>query len=110
MKIPQESRPDQMASAEDAPVLAAFRYTNDHRQSWLVVWCQHCDRWHAHGTVGPRSGQGDGHRVAHCVPPESPYHRTGYKLWEMGPISAQLIEERERLARRRRKGSRGRAA
>ncbi len=37
------------------------------------VWCRFCVRWHYHGKV-------EGHRVAHCINPDSPYKATGYFL------------------------------
>ena len=46
----------------------------------LLVWCVHCNAWHAHGAVGPTFGQGDGHRAAHCTKPGGP---DGYCLVEV---------------------------
>jgi hypothetical protein len=54
-------------------VLAA--YADEH--GFLRAWCIHCRRWHYHG-------QGEGHRVAHCSKPDSPYERTGYILQHVG--------------------------
>lgn len=66
----------------------------------LIVWCTHCGRDHIHGVCSgdpkcptmrtrgrfpctcPR-GSGDGHRVAHCHDPASPYYETGYVLREV---------------------------
>ncbi|MBT9146547.1 MAG: hypothetical protein DDT32_00281 [Syntrophomonadaceae bacterium] len=39
----------------------------------LSVWCPHCTQWHHHG-------QGDGHRLAHCHKPGSPFKGIGYTL------------------------------
>lgn len=36
-------------------------------------YCQFCKRWHRHG-------RSEGHRVAHCHNPDSPYSETGYVL------------------------------
>jgi hypothetical protein len=66
----------------------------------LVVWCSYCRRDHLHGvcsgdpdcptmrTMGREActcptGSGDGHRVAHCHDPASPYDETGYILREV---------------------------
>jgi hypothetical protein len=83
------------------PVLAARR-SGVH----LLVWCAHCDRDHLHGVCSGRPdcpavrsrgrkpctcppGSGDGHRVAHCHNPRSPYRQTGYVLRETpSPASA----------------------
>jgi hypothetical protein len=37
------------------------------------VWCEHCQRDHFHGA-------GEGHRVAYCHDPSSPYSDSGYYL------------------------------
>ncbi len=39
----------------------------------LSAWCPYCAKMHHHG-------QGDGHRVAHCNDPGSPFQKTGYIL------------------------------
>jgi len=66
----------------------------------LSVWCDHCQRLHHHGVCSgdPRCpatqtrgrnacicppGTGNGHRVAHCADPASPYYETGYVLHEV---------------------------
>lgn len=41
--------------------------------SRLHMWCDHCLRWHHHTAE-------EGHRHAHCVVENSPYHLTGYVL------------------------------
>jgi len=86
-----------------APVLDAYR-TPDGQ---LAVWCEHDRRWHWHGACDttapcPRPkrrlvlagtpcrcpvGNGDGHRVAHCLDPKSPYDTTGYVIREVGPLT-----------------------
>lgn len=50
------------------------------------IWCSWCARWHSHGHCGADQplGAGDGHRVAHCHDPWSPYNSTGYRLREVG--------------------------
>lgn len=64
----------------------------------LTFWCDHCRRLHYHGVCSgdPNcpanpygrkpctcpTGSGDGHRVAHCHDPASPYYDTGYVLRE----------------------------
>lgn len=67
----------------------------------VCVWCEHCTRWHYHGhhcggsdecsfTGVPFTrctcplGTGNGHRVAHCGNPASPYSDTGYVIHEVG--------------------------
>ncbi|MEU0098234.1 hypothetical protein [Streptomyces sp. NPDC006267] len=32
----------------------------------LAVDCPHCKDEHRHGAIGPKLGDGDGHRIAHC--------------------------------------------
>ena len=54
----------------ETPILDAVRRADG---TGLKVWCVWCDRWHLHG-------DGEGHRLAHCVNPESPYLSTGYVL------------------------------
>jgi hypothetical protein len=38
-----------------------------------TFWCPFCRRRHIHGAVA-------GHRVAHCIRPDSPFKRGGYIL------------------------------
>jgi hypothetical protein len=83
------------------PTLDAYRDPNCND---LAVWCIYCERWHHHGahndspdcavtTQGAAwnrpctcpPGSGDGHRVAHCHDPASPYDITGYWLREVVP-------------------------
>jgi hypothetical protein len=84
----------------EAPVLDAHR-SDDGTQ--LSVWCEFCKRDHWHGRHDPATGgtaydnrrmrfrgdctcpvgTGDGHRVAHCHNPDSPYADTGYVLREV---------------------------
>lgn len=49
------------------------------------VWCIHCVAWHAHGHGGPGVplGGGNGHRIAHCHNPDSPYKASGYHIREV---------------------------
>jgi hypothetical protein len=58
----------------EIPTLPAYATTEGH----LRVYCVHCRKWHYHG-------EGAGHRMAHCMDDESPYHRTGYYLAPVGP-------------------------
>ena len=60
--------------------LPAFR-SNDS----LKVWCDYWIRWHSHG-----AGGGNGHRLAHCQSPESPYRKTGYSLVEVGALTPEI--------------------
>lgn len=57
------------------PVLAAVERN---AEGHLSAWCPFCRRWHHHGA-------GEGHRVAHCINPESPFHKTGYILKKVKP-------------------------
>ena len=66
------------------PLLPAYRHTWRHGSSSLVVWCFFCRAWHFHG-------MGNGHRVAHCHNPASPYDRWGYILWECGTITTTTL-------------------
>lgn len=43
------------------------------------VWCDWCCIWHTHG-AGTDGTHGDGHRVAHCGTPDSPYYDSGYTI------------------------------
>lgn len=52
------------------PVIAAT-LTPSGRQ--LTFYCEYCNHDHFHGSM-------DGHRVAHCDNPVSPFHQTGYIL------------------------------
>lgn len=53
-----------------APTLPA--YLSPGGSQWWV-YCESEQRFHFHGI-------GEGHRVAHCVDPRSPYNQTGYHL------------------------------
>jgi hypothetical protein len=39
----------------------------------LRFYCVFCKKFHLHG-------KGEGHRIAHCHKPESPFEKTGYIL------------------------------
>ena len=56
----------------NAPTLPAFECKVDGRILWRV-WCKDCKRFHYHGP-------GEGHRIAHCRKPGSPYAANGYNL------------------------------
>jgi hypothetical protein len=93
--------------SETCPVLDAFRYTSPRQEVSLVVWCVPCGKWHWHG-AGARPGDGDGHRLAHCINEQSPYTRGGYVLHEVGTITAREMREQPRTAKRldKRRGGR----
>ncbi len=61
----------------DAPVLPAYELVVYGRLLWRV-WCKHCGEYHYHGAA-------EGHRIAHCRKPRSPYLDTGYNLALSGP-------------------------
>jgi hypothetical protein len=58
------------------PTLLAERTADDE----LRVWCRYCGKFHYHGAA-------DGHRVAHCIADDSPYHLTGYYLLEVDSLT-----------------------
>lgn len=62
----------------EPPTLPA--YLNE-ASGLLKVWCSHCRHWHTHGHA-------EGHRVAHCDRPGTPY-TSGYYLREAGPWRAK---------------------
>ena len=71
---PENRDADWADLADVPPVLEAY---DRHDGCGYAVWCRHCKVWHYHG-------HGEGHRVAHCHDPESPYHRPGYTLRPIG--------------------------
>ena len=72
------------------PDLPAYR---DDR-GFLHVWCRYCACWHHHGI-------GAGHRVAHCVYPDSAYLPGGYTLVDAGTWTDRVrAGHRERRMRR----------
>ena len=52
----------------------------------VKVWCIHCKIYHQHNAT-------NGHRVAHCTVPDSPYKTTGYII----KLTDQYDEMAERL-------------
>lgn len=52
----------------------------------FVVWCDHCRRWHFHS-------RGNGHRVAHCYVPNSPYDNPGYSLHCVGAAPPAVLKD-----------------
>ena len=56
-----------------APTLTAELIYIDGFIQRYRVYCQHCEKWHHHGS-------GIGHREAHCTNSDSPYHKTGYNI------------------------------
>lgn len=68
----------------------------------LIVWCDHCHVWHAHGRGYHGGSEGDGHRVAHCHKPNSPYSRSGYIIRYVGPATPDMLKD---LQRRRQRGT-----
>lgn len=67
----------------------------------LIVWCDHCRHWHAHGRGEKGGSDGNGHRVAHCYKPHSPYDRWGYILHYAGGATQDMLKD---LQRRRQRG------
>lgn len=65
----------------DIPEIQADRIDQD-GAAQLRFYCDHCQRHHFH-SAGDRPGDGDGHRVAHCHDPASPYSQSGYTLREV---------------------------
>ncbi|MBG6116720.1 MULTISPECIES: hypothetical protein [unclassified Sphingobium] len=70
--------------------LSAFR-TSD---NGVVVWCDHCRNWHAHGRGSPAFGIEDGHRSAHCRDKSSPDFGNGYHFSVRGALTLQAMAER----------------
>jgi hypothetical protein len=66
---------------ETEPTLPAFRHPDGVH---ALVWCQHCNRFHAHRAVM-------GHKNAHCAATGSPYRDTGYTIIDAGPASGELL-------------------
>jgi hypothetical protein len=69
----------------DARTLSAFEVEIDGVKVWRV-WCRFCVCWHDHGA-------GEGHRIAHCADPGSPYNREGYNLAYAGSYNAAKVED-----------------
>lgn len=64
------------------PIVEAVRTKSG---AQLVFACRYCGCDHLHG-AGERFGDGDGHRVAHCIVADSPYQKTGYILREVASL------------------------
>lgn len=62
------------------------------RRNQIKVWCEHCCKYHVHGFP-------EGHRVAHCINPESPYNKTGYFIKVEPEVIDDLNREQKRLDR-----------
>lgn len=60
---------------KNAPIVAAY---DDGKHYWME--CIYCQCWHGHG-------RSNGHRLAHCLTQDSPYHYSGYILHMMGQIA-----------------------
>lgn len=67
---------------EDSPVLLAI--VRDDKGN-LSAWCPYCG-WHHHGTD-------EGHRVAHCIDPDSPFITTGYILQKAKLNGKEIIRK-----------------
>ena len=74
-----------MKNEKDIPVLQSFR---SEAEGLDYDWCPYCRGWHTHGC-------GDGYRVAHCGGPESPFHKTGYVLVNVGVLTPELERARK---------------
>jgi hypothetical protein len=89
---------------EGYPVVDSYRVLGDGAEVVNVVfWCRYCLRWHYHGAGNGQPGDGDGHRVAHCINRTSLYltgDRHGYILEDVGTITAREMREYERAAKR----------
>jgi len=60
---------DPLSKTNHLPVLLAV----EDDRGFLKAWCPFCRKYHYHG-------KNEGHRVAHCKDPNSPFHKTGYVL------------------------------
>lgn len=85
-----------MIDTETRGALPAYRSTLG---AQLHVWCDHERVWHLHGAVGPNPGDGDGHRVGHCLCPNSPYSTGGYVIEEVGRFTQTVERQHGRRAR-----------
>jgi hypothetical protein len=65
------------------PILLAYERNHE---GHLSVWCPYCICFHHHGT-------GEGHRVAHCSNPDSPYKNGGYVIKKPGAKEKQFLKE-----------------
>ena len=65
------------------PIVACFRTGKQ-----LVFVCPFCGREHYHGACGPNFGDGDGHRVEHCLTNTSANHNGYYLRESKEPASA----------------------
>lgn len=54
------------------PIMLGFE-----KEGLLAVWCPFCADFHYHT-------DGEGHRVAHCKNPNSPFHISGYIVKKAG--------------------------
>ncbi len=86
-----------MNDGQEVPARDAY-----HDGDQLAAWCDHCRRWHHHGTYGP-PGQGDGLYWALCDPDGgSPLSSSGYVLHEVGrltPAVRRAYRDRDRRTR-----------
>ena len=84
MRETETPRPSSISpSINEPPTLSAWRTSDG---VCLAVWCVHCKRLHFHGAVGPKTGEGNGHRGAHCTDTRSPYLATGYIVHEVSRV------------------------
>ena len=58
---------------KENPIVKVFKTDN---QKQYAFWCSFCNKFHYHGSAEL------GHRTAHCINQNSPYHKTGYILKE----------------------------
>ena len=66
------------------PILSAYLHPDG---AHLIVWCDHCRRYHRH-----RAPITSAPRLAHCpTNGSSPYSRTGYRLVDAGPATAEMV-------------------
>jgi len=74
-------------NADDEALVDAYELKDGN----LRMFCQHCFAWHQHGS-------GAGHRIAHCLDPDSPYKPGGYVLRLAGPFTRETAQRVERQA------------
>ncbi|OKL37604.1 hypothetical protein [Domibacillus mangrovi] len=67
----------------DAPVLLGIERGT---KGYMAVWCPYCVDFHLHG-------QEEGHVVAHCIDPESPFNSTGYYIKKIKYAGKRVILE-----------------
>ena len=76
------------------PVLKGFVTPGNKKQCPTIsVWCPFCLDYHIHGWVALPSKISDGHRVAYCINPLSPFNTIGYFIEEYQDKEIKRLKE-----------------